>query len=326
MTVITAVSAYVPDKRVPIEDLAAEFDLTPMQIRVFRRYHKLGEVRLDPGGSLLDLLRGAVRGLGALRGREQRVRHVLYARSFPGVVPYPHDPVRELCREFGLAHANVLAVGHQACATGLLAIDTAGRLLGPGELALVLTGEKAFTADARMVPETTFFGEGAAACLVSAGRAGTGDGDEAGDEPGDRVLAYAVEQRGEYDSAAGADPLAFQREYPDRLAETILAAVDRAGLAGIHELDFILPHNVNAVVWQQICRRLGYPVERVVLENIAGYGHAFCADHFINYLTAGRRGLLRPGARYLMAAAGAGLGATYCAMVLHHHSDRRDGS
>ncbi len=313
MTAITAVAAHLPYQRVPIEDLAAEFGLTPMQARVFRRYHKLGEIRLDPAGSLLDLLRAAVAQLEALRGQEHRVRYVIHARSFPGVVPYPIDPVRELCREFGLDHANVLAVGHHACASGLLALDVAGRLLAPDQLALVLTGEKAFTPDARMVPETTFFGEGAAACLV-------GPGDE-----GDRLLAFAAAQHGEHDEevAGPADALAFQREYPDRLAETILTAVGRAGLT-LEQIDLILPHNVNAVCWQQICRRLGYPAARVVLENVAEYGHVFCADNFLNYLTAERRGLLTPGTRYVMAAAGAGLGATYAAMVFAHHPPRRD--
>lgn len=322
MTAITDVAAHLPDKRVPIEDLGAEFGLTTMQLRVFRRYHKLAEVRMDPGGSLLDLLRAAVAGLETLRGQERRVRYVLHARSFPVVVPYPLDPVRELCREFGLANASVLAVGHHACATGLLAVEVAGRLLQGDELALVVTGEKAFTADARMVPETTFFGEGAAACLVSAG---DGVGDD-GDGGGDRVLSYAVEQRGEYDSEAesAGDALAFQQEYPDLLAATILTAVERAGLGGIEEIDFILPHNVNVVGWQQVCRRLGYPIARVVLENVGEYGHVFCADNFINYLTAERRRLLRPGAKYVMAAAGAGLGAVYCAMVLEHSRDRKE--
>ena len=83
MTALTAVAVHVPGHRVPIEELAEGFGLTPMRMKVFRRYHKLGEVRTDPGGSLLDLLRGAVAGLEALHGREHLVRYVLYARSFP---------------------------------------------------------------------------------------------------------------------------------------------------------------------------------------------------------------------------------------------------
>jgi 3-oxoacyl-[acyl-carrier-protein] synthase III len=311
VTALAAVAAHIPDHRVPIEELADEFGLTPMKIKVFRRYHKLGEVRADPDGSLLDLLRGAVAGLDLLRGREHLVRYVLYARSFPVVVPYPFDPVGELCREFGLEHANVFAIGQHACASGLLAIDVAGRLLAadaqshPDALALVLTGEKAFTGDARMVPDTTFFGEGAAACLVSA----------CGDR--DRLLSYATDLRGEFDQDSEEVAMAFQLVYPDSLADAITAAVDRAGLR-MDEITLILPHNVNEVAWQRVCQRLDYPIDRVVLDNVATYGHMFCADTLVNYETARQRRLLHPGDRYVMAAAGAGLGATFSAMVFEH--------
>lgn len=311
MTAIEAVGTYLPEQRVPIEDLAVRFGLTPMQIKVFRRYHKLGEVRRDPAGSLLDLLRGAVANLTALRGQEHRVRHVIHARTFPVVVPYPLNPVDELCREIGLAHASRFAVGHHACASGLLAIDVAGRLLAAGPdrdsdgLVLVLAGEKAFTGESQMVPETSFFGEGASACLISL------DGDR------DRLVSYAADLHGEFDGDSMETALAFQNGYADSLAEAILAAVGRAGL-GIADIALILPHNVNIVAWQRVCKRLGFPIADVVLDNVATAGHTFCADAFINYRTASDRGLLHPGEHYVVAAAGAGRGATYSAMVFEH--------
>ncbi|MCX5215065.1 3-oxoacyl-ACP synthase [Kitasatospora sp. NBC_00240] len=309
MTALLAVADHLPTGRTPIEDLAEEFGLSPMQIKIFRRYHKLGEVARDPHGTLLDLLRGAVAGLPALRGREHQVRYVLHARTLPTVVPYPHNPVQELCRELGLDRATVFAVGHHACASGLLAIDAAGRLLAAdGDrdgLALVLAGEKAFTPEAGIVPDTSFFGEGASACLV----APTGERD--------RVLSYAADLRGEFDSDEPERALEFQRIYADALAEAILAAVGRAGLT-MEAIGVILPHNVNNVAWHQVCRTLGYPRERVVLDNVATAGHVFCADNLVNHRTARERGLLRPGQPYVMAAAGAGRGATFSAMVLQH--------
>ncbi|MFC1413565.1 3-oxoacyl-[acyl-carrier-protein] synthase III C-terminal domain-containing protein [Streptacidiphilus sp. N1-12] len=309
MTALLAVAGYLPQDRVPIEDLAEQFELSPMQMKIFRRYHKLGQVGRDPQGSLLDLLRGAVAGLDALRGQEHRVRYVLHARTFPTVVPYPHNPVHELCQELGLDRATVFAVGHHACASGLLAIDAAGRLLDadgdPDGLALVLAGEKAFTPEARMVPDTSFFGEGASACLVA----------PAGER--DRLLSYAADLRGEFDTDEEEAALEFQRIYADALAEAIQAAVAGAGLT-MDAVSLILPHNVNHVAWHQVCRTLDYPRERVVLDNVATAGHVFCADTFVNYRTAQERGLLRPGEPYVMAAAGAGRGATFSAMALRH--------
>jgi 3-oxoacyl-[acyl-carrier-protein] synthase-3 len=309
VTAVAAVATHLPAKRVPIEELAGPLALSPIQVRLFRRYHKLAEIRLDPEGSLLDLLLQATANLDGLAGHEQQIRYVLHARSFPVVVPYPVNPLHELCRRLGLGHALAFTVTHHACASGLLAIDVAGRLLAadprPDSLALVLAGEKAFTRDAQLVPETTIFGEGASACLVSASG------------PSDRLLAYAANARGEFDDELSPDPARYQREYHNCLAEVVHAACAAAGLR-LDELDLILPHNVNDLVWRKLCRRIGYPVERVLLDNIPLAGHVFCADGFLNYQTARERGLLRPGSRYLVGAAGAGLGATFSAMIFEH--------
>ena len=308
MTAVTAVATHLPHQRVPIEALGERLELDPMQVKVLRRYRELAEIRLDPDGDLLDLLLAAVRNLADLPGHERRVRYVLHARSFPVVTPYPLNPLHELCDRLGLGHALAFTVTHHACASGLLAIDIAGRLLaGDPEdaLALVVAGEKAFTRDAQLVPGATIFGEGASACLI------------ARNGPRDRVLAYATSARGEFDDELSPDPSRHEREYPDSLAEVVNAALDCAGLR-LGDLDLILPHNVNGLVWRRLCRRLGYPVDRVLLDNVPLAGHVFCADAFLNYRTARERGLLHPGSRYLIGAAGAGLGATFSAMIFEH--------
>ena len=310
MTAIEAVACYLPGQRVTIEDAAARLGLTPMQVRLFRRFLGLAEIRLDPGASLVELLRAGVAGLEELRGREHLVRYVMHARVMPVVAPYPLNPLRELCRSLGLGHAISFAVTHHACASAMLAIDLAGRLLAadrdPDALALVLAGEKAFTRDAQLLPGISMFGEAAAACLVRS------------DGPRDRILAYASSTRGEFFGRLVDKPgmaIRYEEEYPALLGGVIEAAVRRAGL-GIDEITLILPHNVNVMSWRKLCRRMGFPVDRVLLDNVPITGHTFCADVFVNYVTAGVRGLLRPGERYVIAAAG--LGATFSAMVVEH--------
>ena len=322
MTALAGVGVYVPEERVPIEVPAERFGLTPMQMKIFRRYHGLGEVTRAPKEELIDLLRAAVADLKGFGEVKHRIRYVMHARSFSVVVPYPENPVRKLCDELGLEHAGAFAVGHHACSSGLLAVEVAGRLLaadadghsdgGDGEgdgdsgaLALILAGEKAFTPQSQMVPDTSFFGEGAAACLVRA----------AGER--DRLLAYAVDLRGEFDDDSAETAAQYQSIYADALADAIKAAVDRSGTP-MDEIALILPHNVNLVAWRKVCRRLGVPPAKVVLDNVATLGHVFCADAFINYRTAQQRGLLRRGERYVMAAAGAGFGAAFAALVFEH--------
>ena len=309
MTALRAVATYLPAHRIPIEDLAGKLDLTPIQVKMFRRYHGLSQVAADPGGTLLDLLRGATEALSELRGRERQVRYVVYARAFPVVAPYPENALDDLCRAIGLDHAIAFTVTHQSCASGLLAIDVAGRLIDADDsedpLALVLAGEKAFTYDSQLLPGTSIFGEGAAACLV--GR----------DGPRDRLLAYACDVRGEYDGELSEVAAGFQREYRTLLTAVIRTALDRAGTT-IRDIAAILPHNVNLVSWQRLCRALGFPIGNVVLDNVGTLGHVYCADAFVNHRTALARGLLKPGDRYLVVATGAGHGATFSAMVFEH--------
>ncbi|MGW4652440.1 3-oxoacyl-[acyl-carrier-protein] synthase III C-terminal domain-containing protein [Kitasatospora sp. NPDC004289] len=310
MTALEAVAVHLPPRIESIEDVGARIGLTPRQLRLFRRFHGLDQVRLDPDGTLPDLLDAAVRALPELRGNEHRVRYLLHARGMPVVVPYPLNPLQELAERFGLTGATAFTVTQQACATSLLAVDLAGRLLAddgdPTALALVVAGEKTFTRDAQLVPDTSICAEASAACLVSLG--GTRD----------RVVSYVVRQRPEFDGRLAEDPellTRYQREYQPTMIETLQAAVDQAGL-NLSEISLLLPHNVNQASWRMICRELDYPVERVVLDNVPAVGHSLAADAFVNLRTATMGGALRPGDHYLIAAAG--IGATFSAMVLQH--------
>ena len=317
VTALDAVAVYLPPTLVPVEDLADRLELTDIQVKLFRRFHELREIRLAGPESAADLLMGAAAALAELRDNADRVRYVVYGRAMPVTEPYPVNRIDEVRRALGLEHALAFTVTQQSCAGGLLAIALAGRLLaddaaaepppGPGRepLALVLTGEKTFTRHAQLIPGTSVFGEASAACLVSA------------DGPRNRLLAYACAQRGEFDVVGGGSPSKFQREYLPALAAVIRQAVDQAGI-GLDDLRLILPHNVNVVTWQRLCILLRYPLDRVVLDNVAAGGHLFCSDAFVNYRTAMRRGLLAPGDRYLVATVGSGEGATFAAMIFEH--------
>lgn len=310
MTSLYEVSSYLPPHSVPIDTLQRQLGLSDAQVKVFRRFYKLSHVLREPGGTLSDLMLAAVAKLDGLRGREPQVRYVIQARTLQAVSPYPVTPLQDVRRELGLGHAVTFAVTQHACASGLLAIDMAGKLLAADgdldALALIFTGEKAFTRSAQLIPGTALMGEGAAACLVRA------HGDR------DRMLGYATRTYGRFNAGltlTGALAAEFQQIYPDALGEVLLAAVAQAGL-GLADIDLVLPHNVNRVSWMRVSKQIGLPADKIFLDNIGVTGHCFCADSFINYQTARELGRLHPGDRYLMTAVG--LGATFSAMVFEH--------
>ncbi|MGW5555940.1 3-oxoacyl-[acyl-carrier-protein] synthase III C-terminal domain-containing protein [Micromonospora sp. NPDC003944] len=311
MTSIEAVHTYLPPNRVPVGECLAAYGFSAAQIRMHERFYGFREVRLDPQSSLADLLVGGGAGMAALAGREHLVRYVLHARTMPVVAPYPVNPVKEAARRLGLGHATTFTVTQHACASGLLAVDLAGTLLAddpdPAALALVLTGEKAFTASAQVIAGTGVMGESCSAVLVSA------HGHR------DRVLSYATGTYGRFSAGpwmSEEDAAAFRDDYPIMLAEVVRAAVKESGI-DLDRIAAILPHNVNRVSWLRVLRLLNIrSVERLVLENLPRTGHCFAADSFAAYELAREQGRLAPGDPYLMTSVG--LGATVSAMVLVH--------
>jgi len=311
VTSLEAVSTYLPARQVPVDAYLRGYGLSEARIKVHERYFGFSEIRLDPDTRLSEHLLSAVAGCDELPGLAHRVRYLLQARTMPVAAPHPENPLHDVRRRLGLDHAMAFCVTQHACASGLLAVDLAGKLLAcdgdPDARALILMGEKAFTSCARVITDTGVMGEGTAAVLVSPGGGR------------DRVLGYATRTRGEFSGGAWLTPEAnalFHEIYPEALAEVMLAAVECAGL-DLDDIALVLPHNVNRMSWLRVLKKLGLRgTGRLFLDNLPVTGHCFGADSFINYRSACDDGRLRPGDHYLMTAVG--LGATFSAMVFQH--------
>ena len=306
-----AISVNPAAEQVPVDYSLRQYGLGEERITVYRRYFGLSDVRLSPGTGLADQMHAAAAGLEALEEQRHRIRYLLHGRTMPVAAPFAVNPLHEARTALGLEHAVAFSVTQHACASGLLAVYLAGQLLAgdqdPDGLALVIAGEKAFTSCAQVIEDTAVMGEDSVAVLI-----GLGDGP-------DQMLGYATRTRGEFCTAPwlpeekNAD---FSKAYPGTLAEVMLAAIESAGLRP-EDIDLILPHNVNRMSWMRVLKQAGIrDRERLFLGNLAGTGHCFCADSFINYRTACEQGRLNPGDRYLMTAVG--LGATFSAMVFQH--------
>lgn len=308
MTALVAVSSHLPET-VAVADLQEPLGLDEQQVRRFTRLYGLDRI-CKSELSEAQLLIAAAEKLDGLRGQEERVRYLIRAKGMRTTAPYPVSPLHEVREALNLQHAKTLAVADHGCATGLLAMDVAGTLLAadgdPDALALILAGDKTFTPFTQWVRDTSIMGEGMAAVLVAA------DGDR------DLVRGYASRIHGRDDGVIDLTPeiaKEARRIYQDALAEVVGAATEEAGI-GVADVDLVLPHNVNRVSWTVAAKNLGLPNDRFFLDNLGATGHCFCADPFINYQTVTELGLLKPGDKYLMTAAG--LGQTFAAMVLEH--------
>lgn len=307
---IEAMAAFTPDPVSTVDAVAPRLRLSRSKVKLFRRVHGLDRLRLDPDLPVLDLVAEPAARLVAGLDDPERVRYLVYAHTIQDVSPAGFDIASALAARLGLHRANAFALTQQNCAGGLAALDLCGELLAAeGEqdaLALVVTGEKAFSPLAQLIENTTIMGDASAACLV--GLSGAGD----------RVLAYSARTDGRYADGIRLDPVRlkeFGAGYAARLADTVRSTLAEAGLT-LADVALIVPHNVNVSSWKAVIELLGTDPGTVFLDNVAEYSHCFCSDPFLNYSHLRDRGRLEPGGHYLFTAVG--LGATYAAMVLRH--------
>jgi 3-oxoacyl-[acyl-carrier-protein] synthase-3 len=94
------------------------------------------------------------------------------------------------------------------------------------------------------------------------------------------------------------------RHAVNRMSEVTLTAVDRAGLS-LGDIDLFVYHQANARITRALGERLELPTERVV-DCIESLGNASAATLPVALSQAEQDGRLRPGARVLVSAFGAG--------------------
>lgn len=311
-TFLDQIEAYAPERRVPVADLADRLSLNRSKVRLFNRVHGLQEIRFDPGLSLFDVVLPAARRVVAATPDAARIRYVIFAHTTQALAPAHVDPARVIAERLALPHAEPFALTQQNCASGLGAVSVAGELLraeAPEDLALVVTGEQAFSPKVQLIKDTAIMGDAAAACLVRL------------DGVGDPVRSYVTRTLGDFSAAMLLDEerdLQFGKVYAPVLADVVRQAVAEAG-ASWSDVHLVIPHNVNLQSWRQTIGELGIPREQVFLDNVPRFGHCFASDVFLNYSTLRRAGRLVPGATYVLATVG--LGATFAAMVITHRGE-----
>jgi len=80
-----------------------------------------------------------------------------------------------------------------------------------------------------------------------------------------------------------------------------------------HQVVFVKLKNTGTIDHEMIVLKTDTPFDQIPIT-----GHVFCADAFLNLQVAWERRVLADGAPYIIAAAGAGRGATFSAMVFEH--------
>lgn len=320
MIAIAEVASHIPEESETIEQVGRQLAIDPRHVELFTRFFGLREVRVAHDRGYVDRLLDAAGKLTQLRGNESRVRYVLVARTARDLSTLAEDPVSEVLERLGLEHAVGFAVTEHACAAGLYAIWMGGWLLqdeDPDALALVLMGEVP-EMEGFYLPGTGVMGDSTAACLVRA----SGERDRLRsyafriNPKCEEALSQAFENYVSTDQAfsqhLGNATEELGKIYIDELSEVLQEAAEKAGLA-LQDMKMILPHNVNRISWIRVCKKIGFPITKVMTDLIPITGHCYTADSFINYVEADRQHRLEPGDHYMVV--GVGTHGSFSSMV-----------
>jgi 3-oxoacyl-[acyl-carrier-protein] synthase-3 len=306
MASILGFGAYLPERVVSHEGLAAELGVEPAWILEAcgireRRY-------AAPDESVVDLAeRAARRALESAR---------LEAASLGGLIVGTGTPHRQFPGVSASLQARLGATGipafdvHLASSGGLIALCLAAELcprLGP---TLVVGAERMSGVVARDKAKETaiLFGDGAGAAVVGPG-------------PGPiEMRDWLWKSDGEF-----ADDLALAPDGPlqmngrqvimqahRKLGGAVKGLLERAGLQ-VADIDLFLFHQANLNLLRQLGKTLGIDPARVLV-NLDRYGNTSAASVLIAAAEAWSEGRFRPGASAVMAAFGAGF--THGAILL----------
>jgi 3-oxoacyl-[acyl-carrier-protein] synthase-3 len=303
MTVgIADLQVHLPAERMAVEEVLARCGGTVAQRRVFRKLYGLDRIAvLPPGGGVVDLLVAAGRGL-LDRVDPAEVDLVLYGHT--NVYPGPdQDPVLvRVLDALGLRGVPAYGVSQVACTSVLRCIEMAGWFLGRTtghRSVLVLGGDHSgLDIQSRVIPGMTVTGDAAVALLVRPAAAGVRYTWLGG--AGRRDTRF---HRGSRMSQE--DRQAFVGISVRHVRAAVDAAVDRAGLR-LADVDWVLPHNSNAMLWRAWSRQTGFPLDSVYLHLLPELGHNVGTDALINLADGVRTGRIRPGQRCVLVAIGQG--------------------
>jgi 3-oxoacyl-[acyl-carrier-protein] synthase-3 len=303
-----------PQRRVANAEIEQRLDLEPGWIKrrtgiVERRYAAEGEALTDIAAKAGEM---ALAEAGIDRSR---IGLVLLATSTPDHLLPPSAPL--LAHRLGLDNAGGIDVAG-ACAGFLYALTLADGFVRTQGTAVLVVAANVLSRRINPADRASciLFADAAGAVVLAPGqRPGTGvlgarlatDGsgyDLIKIAAGGSRRPFAPDVAIEETLMTIADGKAVFSKAVDMMAETSREALEAAGLT-IADVDLFVPHQANARIMDAVAHKLAIGAEKMI-STVADYANSSAATIPFS-LSLAARPHLRPGARVLMCAAGAGL-------------------
>ena len=296
---IASVAAALPPDRVPNDEIAARIGVTPQWIETRTGIRE--RRRAAANASLTALAAEAGRRALAAAGVDGAAVDLVLVATFTQDELLP-NAAPLVAAQLGARGAAACDLG--AACTGFLAgLSLAAAQIESGRVrTALLIGADLLSrvTDSSDRQTAALFADGAGAVLLGAGGPG---------RIGTTLLRSDASAAGTI--VAGRDERLIRMEGHDvyrtavrSLTQITLETLDAEGL-GLGDIDLFVFHQANARITRAVGTRLGLPAERVVT-CIGEQGNTGAATLPLALCHAAAEGRLRPGARVLLAATGAG--------------------
>jgi len=303
---------YLPARVVPNAEFEAMLDTSDEWIRARsgierRRFAAEGETTSNLA------LHAARAALGTAGLTPDDIDGVIVATSTPDLT-FP-SVATMVQKDLGMTRGFAFDV-QAVCAGFVYALATANAMIVSGQAdRLLLIGAETFSRIMDWSDRSTcvLFGDGAGALVLGAAE-GTGTNADRG------ILSVDLNSDGRYrdmlyvdggvSTTGEAGKLRMQgnalfRQAVEKLATTAEAALAKAGLSG-PDVDWIVPHQANIRIIQGTAKKLGLPMERVIV-TVQDHGNTSAASIPLALSVGVAEGRIREGDLLLSEAIGGGL-------------------
>ncbi|ETX30641.1 beta-ketoacyl-ACP synthase III [Roseivivax isoporae] len=309
--VVAGCGHYLPDRIVENAEFEKTLDTSDEWIRArsgIERRHFAAD-----GQTTSDMAARAARAALADSGRTPADVDAIILATSTADLTFP-SAATMVQAELGMTGGFAFDV-QAVCAGFVYALANAHALIVSGQVNRVLViGAETFSRIMDWTDRSTcvLFGDGAGALLLEA-QAGTGDVSDRG------VLSTDLHSDGRHRdilyvdggvSTQSTGHLRMQgrevfRHAVEKLADTAEAALGKAGLTG-QDVDWVVPHQANIRIIQGTARKLGLPMERVVV-TVQDHGNTSAASIPLALSVGQARGQIRKGDLLVTEAIGGGL-------------------
>ncbi|WP_210470966.1 3-oxoacyl-[acyl-carrier-protein] synthase III C-terminal domain-containing protein [Sporosarcina sp. 6E9] len=305
---IRALETFIPKNRQSVEDVLRENECTEMEIKLFKRIHKLNQVPIvNEGQRLEETLSIPLKKLFK-SSKKNKIELVLYTHTIIPQVPYNYELIYRVLKQFELEKVTYYGISHFNCASFFTGLEMANDFLqkSPDDCeVLIISGDQTnFMTESRYLQKSSIIGDSSAAMIL-------GKNVESRQILSINTLIDAKFHAGIYANKKEVNE--FNQVYIERISKLIDGTLEKCNLS-LKDIDWIIPHNVNITTWRKIAKEKQFDFNKIMTHLIEKIGHTYCTDAQLNLEYAESEGLLKKGDLCLLI--GVGLGAFFGASLI----------